>query len=240
MLYLIYGNDWQKARAKAREILDALRKKKPDAALVALEEGGLSDEKLDELCGSQGLFERKFIVMSDRISGDVSYAEILENKLPAIAASENVFIFLEDAPKASLLKAFEKYAAKVQEFKKLEKKERFNSFALADALGERNKEKLWVLYQMAMSEGLTAEELHGTLFWQIKTLRAASRAKSAAEAGLKPFVWSKAKRFLSKWQPEDLSKVSGQLVALYHDSRRGEHEMETGLEKWILDLPVRA
>jgi hypothetical protein len=74
------------------------------------------------------------------------------------------------------------------------------------------------------------------LFWQIKTLRAALVAKSAEEAGLKPFAWSKAKRFLSKWTSETLEKASISLVALYHDARRGEHHLETGLEKWILDF----
>jgi hypothetical protein len=65
-------------------------------------------------------------------------------------------VFLEDALKADLLKVFEKHAEKVQEFKKVEKKERFNSFLLADALGQRNKEKLWVLYHQALGEGIAA------------------------------------------------------------------------------------
>jgi hypothetical protein len=77
MLYLIHGNDWQKARAKAREILDTLQKKKPDAAVVDLEEGGVTDEKIDELAGSQGLFERKFIVFSDRVCADIQNSEII-------------------------------------------------------------------------------------------------------------------------------------------------------------------
>ena len=48
MLFLIYGNDWQRARAKTREILDALQKKKPDAAVVHLEEREVSKDKFDE------------------------------------------------------------------------------------------------------------------------------------------------------------------------------------------------
>ena len=238
MLYLIYGNDWQKARAKAREVLDVLKKKKPDATVVSLEEGGVSEAKIDELAGSQGLFERKFIVFGDRVCADSQNAEIVADKLEVIGKSENVFVFLEEGVKAPLLKIFEKYAAKVQEFAKIEKKERFNSFSLADALGERNKQKLWILYEAALSEGLSPEELHGTLFWQVKSLRAAAIAKSADEAGLKPFAWTKAKRFLSRWDIKELENVSQNLVSLYHDSRRGEHELEIALEKWILDLPV--
>ena len=236
MSYLIYGNDWQKARAKAREILSSLQKKRPDAVIVSLEEGGISETKIEELAGSQGLFERKFIVFSDRICADAGNAEIIKDKLPMIAASENVFVFLEDALKVDLLKVFEKHAAKVQEFKKIEKKERFNSFLLADALGQRNKERLWVLYHQALREGIVAEELHGTLFWQIKAMRSAEMVKTPAEAGLKPFSWTKAKSALRNWKPEELRAASNKIVSLYHDARRGKHELVTALEKFILDL----
>ena len=137
---------------------------------------------------------------------------------------------------SKLLKVFEKHAVKVQEFKKIEKKERFNSFLLADALGQRNKEKLWVLYHQALTEGLAPEELHGTLFWQVKALLSATLVKTAGEAGLKPFPWTKAKSFLRNWNQDELKKVSSKMVSIYHDSRRGEHELQTALEKFILDL----
>lgn len=236
MLYLIHGNDWQKARAKAREILESLKKKKPDATLVNLEEGGMSEAKIEELSESQGLFERKFIVFSDRASSDNGNVEIIKSKLLMIAKSENVFVFLEDSLKADLLKVFEKHATKVQEFKKVEKKERFNSFLLADALGQRNKERLWVLYNEAIREGLVAEELHGTLFWQIKAMRSAELAKTPAEAGLKPFSWTKARSALRNWTSDELKNISNKMVSIYHDSHRGEHELETAFEKFILDL----
>ncbi len=236
MLYLIYGNDRQKARAKAREILESLKKKKPGATLVNLEEGGVSEAKIEELSESQGLFERKFIVFSDRVCADAGNAGIIKEKLSIIAKSENVFVFLEESLKADLMKVFEKHSVKVQEFKKVEKKERFNSFLLADALGQRNKERLWVLYNEAIREGIVAEELHGTLFWQIKAMRSVEITKTPVEAGLKPFSWTKARSALRNWKSDELKNISNKLVSIYHDSHRGEHELETALEKFILDL----
>lgn len=236
MLYLIYGNDWERVRAKAREVLDLLKTKRPEASIVSLEEEGVSEQKIEELAGSQGLFERKFIVFGDRVCADSSSAEILQNKIDVISKSENVFLLLEGELKVGIVKVFEKKAFKVEKFEKVEKKERFNSFLLADALGDKNKQNLWVLYRMAINEGLSPEELHGTLFWQAKTLRAVTLAKSAEEAGLKPFAWSKAKRYVSKWNESELRNLTNNLVSIYHDSRRGEHEMETALEKFILDL----
>jgi hypothetical protein len=67
-------------------------------------------------------------------------------------------------------------------------------------------------------------------------MRSATLVKSPDEAGLKPFSWTKAKSALRNWNLEELRAVSDKIVSLYHDSRRGEHELVTALEKFILDL----
>ncbi len=233
---MIYGNDWQKARAKTREVLDALRRKKPDATLVNLSEVGADAGRLTELCGSQGLFERKFIVFADGVCADDKFASVVSLKISDIASSENVFIFLEREVKAELLKIFSKYAGKVQKFEKLEKKEDFNSFILADALIERRGRELWLLFRQALKRGLSPEEIHGTLFWQAKTMRIVAFTDSPVEAGLKPFVWTKAKRALKFWKAEEIRQLSGKLLSVYHDSRRGVSELEIALEKFILEI----
>ncbi len=216
MLYLIHGNDWEKGRAKAREILDSLKKKKPDAVLVSLEEGGLSEAKIEELSGSQGLFERKFIVFSDRVCADSGNAEIVKEKMPMIAKSENVFVFLEDALKVDLLKVFEKHATKVQEFKKVEKKkESFNVFSLANALRDRDRGTLWVLYQKALRADTAPEALSGILFWQIKDL-----------------LLKRSNNF----SQNELSGLALRLVSIYHDAHRGLADFETGLERFVLSI----
>jgi DNA polymerase III delta subunit len=92
MLYLIYGNDWEKGRAKAREILDTLKKKKPDAVVVSLEEGGVGEAKIEELAGSQGLFERKFIVFSDRVCANLGNAEIIKIKNADDRRNQRMFL----------------------------------------------------------------------------------------------------------------------------------------------------
>jgi DNA polymerase III delta subunit len=204
--------------------------------VVDLSEEGISEAKLEELAGSQGLFERKFIVFADRLSEKVSDAEIILGEIPLIAESDNVFVFLEGSLKADILKVFKKYSNQVQNFEKVEKKERFNSFSLADALGERNKEKLWILYRKALGSGLSPEELHGTLFWQAKTMRAVSLVQTASEAGLKPFSWTKAKSALKNWKESELRDLTSDLVSIYHNSRRGKHDLETALERLILGI----
>ncbi|MBU6390251.1 hypothetical protein KGQ31_01740 [Patescibacteria group bacterium] len=236
MLYVIYGDDWKKARAKAREILDGLKVKKPDAVVVNLGEGGVSEAKLEELAGSQGLFERKFIVFADRVCSDAAAASAVAAKSESIGTSENVFVFLEGELKADLLKQFKKYASKVQEFKLVEKKERFNTFALADALGERDRGRLWVLYQKASRAGISAEELLGVFFWQIKNMIAAASAKSALEAGLSPYVFMKSKRYSANFSVSELKNAASAIIYLYHDAHRGFYDVDIGLERFALSV----
>jgi len=60
--------------------------------------------------------------------------------------------------------------------------------------------------------------------------------KSAEEADMKPFPYSKAKSFLKNFKPNELEKLSEALVVGYHQARRGEEEIETFIEKTILSL----
>src|SRR3990167_4220906 len=150
MLYLIHGNDFEKARMKARDLIAALQKKKPGAEVFRLEDEMIGVGKLDELSGGQGLFERKYIVFADNVFRSEEAKEIVLGKLKELAESENIFIFLEDELGKPDLKELTKFAEKVQQFSGATNKEKpFNVFSLTEMLGRRDKRGLWVLYQKA-------------------------------------------------------------------------------------------
>ncbi|MDO8590967.1 MAG: hypothetical protein Q7R65_03235 [bacterium] len=238
MLYFLYGSDTEKARAKAHEMLASLQKKKPEAELFRLDADNWNETRLDELAGAQGLFERKFIVFVNRLFDSKEVKEVLLKKLLAIAESENVFIFLEETmDKASLLKITES-AEKIQSFEKIKtkKQEPFNIFSLSDALGERNRKLLWVIYQKALKTEASPEELSGILFWQIKNLMLARESASASAVGLNPFVFGKSKRYSRNFSPDELTKLAIELITLYHDSHRGQVDFEAGLERFVLKV----
>ena len=164
--------------------------------------------------------------------------DTVQDSLKDIAASDNVFVMLEGELDKKTLTKLEKHAYKVQEFtSRLNldgKKEVFNNFALTDALGKRDKKNLWVLYQKALMNGSVPEELHGILFWQVKSMLLAVGSKSAEEAGLKPFVYNKAKGFARNYTHDELITLSRDLVTLYHDARRGIGDFGVRLEQWVL------
>jgi DNA polymerase III delta subunit len=238
MLYFLYGDDHMKARAKAKELIAAMHKKRPDAELFSISSETWTEGILDELTGGQGLFERKFVVLLDTLCDNKEIKEVVLEKIKELKESENVFVLLERSLDKKSSEKIEKSAEKTQEFTLTVKTlaAQFNMFALAELLGKRDKKNLWVLYQKALREDIAPEEIHGILFWQLKTMLLASTTSSAVEADLKPFVYSKAKAYVKNYDALSLQKLSSKLIEVYHNARRGIGEFETNLERFILEI----
>jgi len=240
MLYFIYGSDSARAIAKAREVVESLRKKKPDAAFFKMDDESFDAGRLTELIGGQGLFERHSIILMSRVFENREAKGAVLGKLNELAMSRNVFIIREAVCDKATAEEIRKVAAKTQEFVKEETdgpvEENFNIFSLADALGRRDKRTLWVLYEKALRRGVSPEEIHGVLFWQIKCMIMAAAARNAATAGLKPFVFAKAKRYAGNFSEAELQKISSRLVAVYHDARAGGPELDIALERFMLTI----
>ncbi|MDP3996293.1 MAG: hypothetical protein Q8P86_01190, partial [bacterium] len=183
-----------------------------------------------------GLFERKFIVYGNRIFENQEAKVFVMEKLKEIAVSENIFILLEGPVDAAALKKIEKAGGKVQKYgEKNEAKEK-KDFSLTEALGRRDKKTLWVLFQKEIMKGKEVEELHGLLFWQIKSMIVSLNSRSAVEAEMHPFVFQKSRAFAKNYSEDELKNLSSKLVSLYHDSRRGLHDFNTALERFILTI----
>jgi len=235
MLYLIYGTDIQKARAKARSLLDSLIAKKPDSAVLRFNSENINKEDLEEGFKGKGLFSDKYVVFLDSISENKNFEELLLARVKEFAASENIFIILEAGLTKKVLGKFEKHAEKVLEFNLQKVKEdKFNIFALTDAFGMRDKKKLWVLLQKALREGVRPEEIHGILFWQAKNILLVKSGGSPMSLGLNPFVLKKAQGFAQKFSDEEAYDTSKELISLYHRSRRGEATLDSALEEFVL------
>jgi len=238
MIYLLYGEDTVKARGKMYALVDSLRAKKPDASLFKMDSEHFGSAQLEEFILGAGLFEQKYIVVLDNVFEDKEAKEIIIKKVKDIGTSENIFIILENKLDKKTVTKIEKNANKIQEFteKKSVKKEEFNVFALSDAIGRRDRKKAWVLFQQAVAGGLAAENIHGTIFWAVKSILLASGAKTAKEAGLNPFVFSKSVSFAKNFEDEELKNISSRLVSIYHDAHRGGTELGVALELFILSV----
>jgi hypothetical protein len=175
----------------------------------------------------------------DRTLEDKGVRELVLERIDELGESPNIFIFFEGKLTKEILKKLEKRAEKIQEYEAKtapKAKQDGGFFVLADALGSRDKKSLWILFREAMDGGAVPEEIHGILFWQVKSLLLASRTKDAVEAGLNPFVYGKAKRYVGNFKEGEIDALASKLVHIYHKAHRGEGDFELALEKMILDF----
>lgn len=247
MIYLFYGQDIKSAKDKANLTIKSLLGRRKDATLVKISDETITDERMAELLSAQALFVNKFIVY---LSGAFSVEDnkaLISKRIKDIAESDNIFVIAEEKIDAKTLEKIKKNSAKIQEFKKSEKRptkkellaqrgEKIDFFEFSDALGERNKRKLWGLYQDALFEDVPAEEVHGIFFWQIKSMLLAKKCKTADDAGMKSFPFTKARGFAQNFTKEELENTLSNLVEMYHESHRGNADMYIELEKFILSL----
>jgi DNA polymerase III delta subunit len=232
MLYAFFGDDVVTVRSKAS---DFLRKKETGAEVARISGSDYVSGSIEDSAGAQSLFGVTQIVVLDTPSASTEMFERVFDNLDMLAASETVFILIEGKLLTPEKKKLQKYTKEIFEFSKTPE-DSFNTFALADALAERDKRKLWLLFSEAKARGLSAEELIGLLFWQLKVLRLAAKAKSAEESGLKPFVFNKAKRALIKFTEAEVDTLSETLTVLYHDGHAGKRDIDVALERWVLAL----
>ena len=233
MLYVFFGTDTIATREQARARVSALVPTETQAFRISASEyyRGVFTER----ASSVSLFGTDTVTVLDMLSDDADVFNSLVDDLPLLAETEHAFVVIERPLLAAEKKVFQKHATEYVE-STAEKKERFNTFALTDALLDRDKKSLWLLLTNAFAAGVSHEEVAGLLFWQVKTLRLVARTQSAEEAGLKPFVYSKAKRALSKFKSEELDQLSRELLALYHEGHLGTRDMGLALEQWALSV----
>ena len=253
MIYLFHGTDKVKARGMANKAIEAAKKKHAEAEFFRLSAENFSENKLDELIASQGLFYSGSIVFADSLLEDKDILEIVIKKIKEISESPNFFVFLEEKLNKKELEKFEKYAQKVEEFKKLErtltkkealaeKGEKIDFFEFANGLGARDKKQLWTLYQDALTEEVPSEEVHAMFFWQVKSMLIALKSKDAMDAGLNPYVFTKSKAYARNYgqtaeeAEKKLKEMSAKLFAMYHEAHRGKADFPVALEKFILEM----
>lgn len=234
MLYALYGKDIKRTRKKLSALIDSLTKREPHAAHIVLDQETATTDALSAYVSSQGLFASRAIVVLDRITENKETQVAFLEKVRDIAESGNVFIFVDETPDAKVKKALEKYADRVQVFDAVEKEqETFNLFSLTDALGARDRKKLWVLYQQALRSGARPEEIHGVLFWQAKTLLLVAAGDTKT---VKAYPARKSQGFLKNYTQDELEALSQKLVAVYTNDRRGIVPFALSLEKLVLEI----
>lgn len=233
MLQVLYGTDSIAIRNAAFAVAD--ERQDQGAELHRLEVEQYAPGLLADAVGATSLFGGAAVYVIDTPSESADFFAEVQEYLPSMVASSNTFIVIEKNLLAPAKKPFIAAGATMTEYKATTI-ERFNVFALADALARKDKRTLWLLLQGANRAGIAAEEIIGTLWWQLKTLRLAAITPSAEAAGMKEYPYNKAKRALQYFAPGELTKLSHSLLGVYHAGHAGEVPINEALELWVLKV----
>lgn len=233
MLHLFFGDDAVTVRQKANAFAD--KSAQGGMKIVRIEPESYEVGSIAHAVGSMSLFGEKTLYLIDTPSLEEELNKEVEEMLGAMRESETVFVVIETKLLAAAKKTYEKFTNTSEEIKGV-KEASFNVFALADSLSQKDKKTLWLGLTQAKAAGLSAEEIIGTLWWQLKTLRLAARTATAEEAGMKDFPYNKAKRSVRNFKEGELETFSQSLLSLYHDGHLGKRDIDIALEKWTLSL----
>lgn len=228
MLYIFSGSDTAKAKAEARKLAKS-------AEVIVFGEGGEAFEKAPSYVGSRGLFSPDTALLVDRpLETAEGKALVEEYGDMFVKVKEQIFVIA-----GSLTITEKKLFPKGAEFKEFEPKGkaeyvRPNVFGFTDAFLSGDKKKTWIGYQKLIREGVSPEEIHGALSWAVRSTLVSLKTKSATEAGVKPFVYTKSRRAGERLGVEKVERYSRELVRAYHRARSGEGEMVLNLEAVLL------
>ncbi len=236
MIYFFHGSDKSRSLAKARELTDGLLAKRPGALVFRVAVDPWDSGRFSELLVSGGLFAPAHVVVMNGALAVASAAAEAMASLEEMKGSGNVFVWVEGEVDDAKLASIAAAAAKVTESRGAAKSApvEANRFALADAIVGRDKKQAWKLLVEALADA-APEEVHGIVWWGVKSALLASRAATPEEAGQKPFVHSKFKRMAAKWPEGELEKFGARLVDIYHRAHEGRGELGRGMERAVLE-----
>ena len=233
MLKVFFGNDTVAVREAAFAVAD--KELSSDKTLETIDSDNHQTGIYADAAGGVSLFGGGQVYVVDTPSTSKEFYEDTLDNLSLLAESPHTFIVIEEVLLAAEKKKWQKHADAIEEFK-AGSAERFNVFAIAEALSRKDKKSLWLILNEARLAEIPFEELVGILWWQLKTLRLAESTGSATEAGIKDFPYNKAKRSLTKFSRGEIGKLSESLQTLLHDSRLGLCELDVALERWVLRI----
>jgi DNA polymerase III delta subunit len=237
MLFVFHGADTNMVADKTNHLVSKLVQKRPGANVFTFEGADHEVARIDELVEAQGLFVEKHIVVFRRPFENKEGEDMMLSRLERFALSENIFIIEEGVIQARHRKEFEHHAHTIEEHKgKQANRQVFNVFALSDAMGMRDRKRLWTLYMEARRAGVEPESILGTLHWAVRGMLVAGKCDRAEEAGQKEFAFSKAKRFSRGFSRTELVTMSHALLSMYHDAHRGKGTLDADLEHFTLTL----
>ena len=215
MIYLFSGNDTTGRRNAYNKLIKSFPK---GIEIFSFEENNIDQAQVESFYSGSGLFFEKCVVVFRDSLEKKENSDFLLKNLDSMTSALNTFIFLEGKQNKPILDVFKKAGGKIELFENDKNKgsgEKFNSFILANALGERDKLSLWINFCRAKEAGVEIEALSGILFWKVKDMIL--------------------KKNFSKFSEAELKTLSSKIACLIPESRKEGKDTESLFEEFLLE-----
>lgn len=135
----------------------------------------VSPEELLALATTPALFGAQSYTFAGAFTSEAS-EDFLE-LVPELKKSSHTFVFEEEKLLKKETDALTKAGAKIEIVKQEKKEWRFDQFGVADALGKRDKKKLWLGLMASFAAGEKAEAVGGLLAWKARQMKDAQLSR---------------------------------------------------------------
>jgi hypothetical protein len=229
MIDIFFGNNITR---KKKEILEWVESKKNlGYQIEKYETDSVSLEVIEQSLLGGGLFDTKTAFV-------LYYVDILDefikmyNKLtPSIQKDACILFIFEDNPKIKDKHIHSKeYSLPVVEDGTSKK-----VFALADAIGRKDKKQTWLLYRELIEFGLDPlQGIYSPLVWSLNNIALIQRDPKSTH-GMKPYPLKKAQGFVKNHSKDEIDTLLRDLLFLYQSRKQGE-DIEARMEEILLKI----
>jgi hypothetical protein len=212
MIYLFYGSSLETKKKKSQKVLSSLDSNQ----ILQMNDLDFSPEIIGNMIYGDSLFDPKEAIVFSGILENKDALDFILSKLDKMNESPKIFIFLEQKLLKEVIEKFKKAGAEIEEFKvAISKADKANPFTITYPIGSRDKKNIWISFQKVIQNEAEPEALAGIFFWKIKSM-----------------ILEKDTR---KYSERELIELSSKIISIYHEGHRGVGDIETGLERLILE-----
>jgi DNA polymerase III delta subunit len=233
MLHLFSGND----RDALKKAFDPLIREAQVSGSYRRHAGDTTVAMLDPYF-TDSLFGETYTVLLDGFSLFPEDTRLfLISQLSSMKESQNVFIVLDEKFSKELKDGAKHHRVEIVDYSIREAPSLPSVFGFTDRYLARDKKEAWLSFVGLQREGVAGEEIHGALFWAVKTVflvKTVGLGKSAEELGMKPYPYQKAKNFSTKWSVEDITRSLKDLTRILEETRIQGGDLSIALESFVL------
>ena len=159
MLYILYGNDTEKSRAKRRELKEHFMRRVGALGIHEIHGDGFDSGEFENLLRGSMLFREKHAIVGMRLLENKDAEAYIVDRVELLARTPHLVLLWEEHIAPDVLEKFKPHAKKMQAFRVRQ---------IPKASPSYKPPASWREYQIAVSAGSVPAEIFWRLWWAAK------------------------------------------------------------------------